>query len=204
MAQRVSKFERKDGDEYMTPEWVWESMFSILPPYGRIWDPCCGEGAMGRVLRRIGGPFVEVVESDLDPRHSPDGKSWDFLDPKVLASYFTPSEGPFMIASNPPYGKRGRLAEAFVRAALTITGIRGGRVAMLLPVDWDSARGRKDLFEEFPGHLTRIVLTDRIRWTNLPQSENDPSTNHAIFCWDWSRRGVDWRWIGNLSKERAA
>lgn len=182
----------------MTPEWVVETLLHVVPMYGKIWEPACGEGAIVRVINRECAGMVQVRASDIDPRYSPKNESWDFLDPEVQSSYFLPEKGPFTLITNPPYGKQGRLAEAFVRAAVEITQINRGRVAMLLPVDWDAAKGRKDLFEDFPGHVTKITLTERIRWTNIPQAKSGPSQNHAWMCWDHSRRGRDMRWLGRI------
>lgn len=199
MSQRASGFTRQASDQYMTPEWVVESLLSVVPIYGKVWEPACGEGAIARVIAEKCKGMVYVMATDIDSHLSPDEQSWDFLDPKVQASYFLPEEGPYIIITNPPYGKQGRLAEQFVRAAVEITQINRGRVAMLLPVDWDAAKTRADLFEDFPGHVTKITLTERIRWTNLPQSKSGPSQNHCWIIWDHSRRGRDVRWIGRLT-----
>lgn len=193
MSQKSSGFIRQPGDQYMTPEWVTESLLHIVPMYGKVWEPASGEGSIARVIRNLCGGMVEVAESDIETGH-------DFLDPKVQASYFLPEQGPFAIVTNPPYGKQGKLAEQFVRIAVEITQINRGRVAMLLPLAWDAEKGRHDLFEDFPGHVTKITLTERIRWTNLPQSKSGPSENHAWFIWDHSRKGRDAHWIGRVSQ----
>ena len=199
MSQKSSGFERKASDQYMTPEWVVETLLHVVPMYGKVWEPACGEGAITRVIVTRCQPLVHVIATDVDPEFSQMSGSWDFLDPKVQASYFLPEQGPFAIVTNPPYGKQGRLAEQFVRIAVEITQINRGRVAMLLPLAWDAAKGRHDLFEDFPGHVTKITLTERIRWTNLPQSKSGPSENHAWFIWDHSRRGRDMHWLGRVS-----
>ena len=199
MSQKSSGFERKASDQYMTPEWVVETLLHVVPMYGKVWEPACGEGAIARVIVNRCQPLVHVIATDVDPEFSQMSGSWDFLDPKVQASYFLPEQGPFAIVTNPPYGKQGRLAEQFVRIAVEITQINRGRVAMLLPLAWDAAKGRHDLFEDFPGHVTKITLTERIRWTNLPQSKSGPSENHAWFIWDHSRRGRDMHWLGRVS-----
>lgn len=200
MGQRKSGFERKKGDEYMTPEWVAETLLHVVPMYGAVWEPACGELGIVSVIEREAR--CETVATDLNARWSRDAGPVDFLTVdmnKIVAAGY-----PVTIVTNPPYGKRGKIAEAFVRRALENTKISRGRVAMLLPVDWDAGKTRQDLFEEFPAHITTIRLTERIRWTNLPQSKNGPSANHAWFVWDWSRRGRDQRWLGQIIKEQAA
>ena len=54
---------------------------------------------------------------------------------------------------------------------------------MLLPHAWDTAKGRVDLWS-YP-FLTKVVLTQRIRWENLEQKAAGPSMNHAWYVWDW-------------------
>ncbi len=196
MSQRSSGFVRQGADEYMTPEWVAESLCAVMPMYGKIWEPACGHGAICKVISATG--FCEVIGTDINPKFGMGGISRDFLDGKVEASAL-PEEGPFAIVTNPPYGQQGRLAEQFVRVAVEITQLNRGRVAMLLPVDWDAAKTRRDLFEDFPGHVTKLTLTERIRWTNLPQSKSGPSQNHAWFIWDHSRKGRDMRWLGRVA-----
>lgn len=202
MGQRVSGFERKVGDEYMTPEWVAETLLSVVPMYGSVWEPACGHRAIVRVIERECESMCKVLATDINPAFDPNGNSIDFLHPGV--GWLVPSRGPFTIVTNPPYGKSGKLAEAFVRMAIEVTQWNRGRVCMLLPVAWDAAKNRQDLFEDFPAHVTKITLTERIRWTNLPQSKSGPSENHAWFVWDWSRKGRDQRWLGRIEQEKAA
>ena len=86
------------------------------------------------------------------------------------------------IATNPPF----KLAEKFVRHALELTK-PDGKVAMLLPHTWDTAKSRIDLFDE--PLKTKYAITRRIRWENLEQKKNGPSSNHAWFVWDWNHEG---------------
>jgi hypothetical protein len=65
----------------------------------------------------------------------------------------------------------------------------GGKVAMLLKVDFDSAGGRRRLFADHPAFAVKYVLTRRIRWANLEQSAAGPTENHAFYIWDWRKRG---------------
>ena len=96
------------------------------------------------------------------------------------------------ICTNPPF----RLAEKFVRHALKMAD----RVAMLLPMNWDAAKTRRDLFEN-PRFRAKYVITKRIRWENLAQKKNGPSTNHAWFVWDKPTDMVPF--IGYLPKQES-
>jgi hypothetical protein len=88
------------------------------------------------------------------------------------------------LATNPPF----RLAYDFVNHALNLTYPECGKVAMLLPHAWDTAKTRRHLLEHYP-FKAKYTLTKRIRWENLEQKKNGPSTNHAWFVWDWNFQG---------------
>lgn len=93
---------------------------------------------------------------------------------------FRQLNGPFSIlATNPPFN----IAESILRHALKTTEPTGGKVAMLLPMTWDAAKSRRDLFDN-PRFKAKYTLTKRIRWENLEQKKNGPSTNHAWYIWD--------------------
>jgi hypothetical protein len=95
---------------------------------------------------------------------------------------FLALEGPFAdICTNPPYN----LAPAFVRHAISYTS----RVAFLLSLQFDSARGRQDVFRANPSFKAKYTLIKRIRWDNLVQSKAGPSENHAWYVWDTEHRG---------------
>jgi hypothetical protein len=95
------------------------------------------------------------------------------------------------IVTNPPFV----LSDAFARRALDLTRPYAGKVALLLPVTWDTARRRLDLFLNHY-FKSKHILTRRIRWENIEQKKNGPSTNHAWYVWDWG--GVETPTIGWL------
>ena len=55
-------YERQEGDFYPTPAWVTECLLSSVTLRGPIWEPCCGDGALAKVLSAAGH---EVVATDL-------------------------------------------------------------------------------------------------------------------------------------------
>jgi hypothetical protein len=101
---------------------------------------------------------------------APVGANYDFLQCKD--GYNTD------IATNPP----------FSLANLALTEAHTGKVAMLLPHAFDTAKGRVDLWGS--PFKAKYTLTKRIRWDNLEQKKNGPSTNHAWFVWDWNFQGT--------------
>jgi hypothetical protein len=165
----VSGYARQDLEKYYTPTWVTEALFSVESFEGAVLEPSCGAGDMLRVIQK----YNPATGNDID---QPDG--YDFLTKDL--------EAPNVI-TNPPYGPDGGLALAFVEKALAVTRGWDGKVAMLLRIDFDSASGRHHIFAGHRAWHRKIVLTRRIRWTNIDQKKAGPSKNHAWFIWDWSK-----------------
>ena len=90
---------------------------------------------------------------------------------------------PPLICSNPPY----KLATEFCRRAIEVTRPVRGAVAFLLPVMFDCAKTRQDLWE--PPFKRKLILTRRIRWLNVEQRPTSPSSNHCWAIWDWAYSG---------------
>ncbi len=108
--------------------------------------------------------------------------AWDCAPADGCFDYLTDTGADLDIATNPPFS----LAPEFCRRAVS----RSRRVAMLLPINFDSAKGRRDLFADNAAFKAKYVLTTRIRWENLPQLKAGPSQNHAWFVWDRAKSGL--------------
>lgn len=147
MAQRHSTYERKPHEEYITPDWVWQTLFELEPWAAGALDPCTNER------------FLE--------------KGIDFLEDHTPRA---------MIATNPPFS----LSNEMVRHAIRVTHPSRGICAFLLPVTWDCAKGRRELFG--PLFKCKYILTRRIQWDNL-EHKATPSSNHAWYVWDWRNDG---------------
>ena len=170
MSQRESGYARKPNDFYETPAWVTNALQPCLVGARMIWDPAAGDGAMVKVMHSW--PSVKVNGTDIRG-------GCDFLGPNIVRDSV-----PFdAIVCNPPYS----MAQAFIEKALQITRKPRGRVAMLLRVDYDSAKTRRHLFGSCPEFSMKLVLTSRIRW--FAGSTGSPSFNHAWFIWDWANLG---------------
>lgn len=104
---------------------------------------------------------------------APRDATFDFLTQEWI-------DPPREIVTNPPYS----LAEAFVRRALALAD----KTAMLLPIAFDAAKGRRDLFESAP-FKAKYTLVKRIRWENIEQKKAGPSQNHAWFVWERGYQG---------------
>lgn len=176
MSQRNSEYARIERDAYETPPWVTRAVMPHLATALRmrrsavVWEPCAGTGKMVRVLAEQ----FRVIATDIalhdGIQHVGDFRGW-----------FAPPDHCDAIITNPPY----RHASAMVDHALRLMCEVDGLVAMLLPVDWDSARGRSRLFADHPAWALKVVLTDRIVWVPKPDGSEAPSESHAWFVWDF-------------------
>src|SRR3954449_2785462 len=123
---------------YPTPAWVTEALLETLRrwririPKGRIWEPCCGDGAMARVLEDHG---YSVVATDLVDRGYGEGGR-DFLMESRLP------DGVTAIVTNPPYGK---LLSRIVDHALGLIQPVGGMLAMLVNIQFSTSKTNSKL-----------------------------------------------------------
>jgi hypothetical protein len=173
MAERNSEYERITGDDYATPAWVTRALLDTETFPSPIWECAPGEGYMVRELQQLIHPSVGAVVATSD----------NFLsaDVPVVATKTVRS-----IITNPPYV----LADQFCRRAISMMMPRHGKVAMLLPMSFDCAKGRRDLFADCAQFKCKLTLTRRIRWANIEQKKAGPSMNHAWFVWSWDHRGL--------------
>lgn len=186
MSQKASGYERISGDRYYTPAWCIDALLQVESFVGIVYDPCAGAGNIIDALRAAD---IDALGFDIEPDGPEVGGPIDF----------TTHDAPMPNAiTNPPYGKQGRLAVTFIEKALALTWGSRGKVAMLLRVDFDSANGRRPIFEDHPAFSAKYTLTRRIRWTNLPQTAAGPTENHAWFVWNWARRPGEARYYGYL------
>ena len=79
--------------------------------------------------------------------------------------------------TNPP----NNLAKVFIDRALEIIGETEGKVALLLRNEYDSASGRRYLFNQ-PPFARKLVLTRRPRW--IEGTTTSPRHNFSWFVWD--------------------
>ena len=111
--------------------------------------------------------------------------AWDCCPRDADFNFLELNDCPAELATNPPYS----IAPKIIRHALMLTHNLRGKVAMLLPMAFDCAKGRVDIFRDHPVFKRKLVITKRIRWENLEQSKSGPSMNHAWYVWDWQHDG---------------
>jgi hypothetical protein len=166
-------YERADKDFYPTPRWPTEALVGRIPVAGRrVWEPAVGRGDMAKVLEAAG---AEVYATDIEDRgYAKLDLVHDFLAPPPAGLQFD------AIITNPPFGPRAALATKFIEIGLERIG-DSGLVAMLLPIDFDSAKSRQHLFGGCPEFAAKIVLTRRIVW--FESDHASPKENHAWYVW---------------------
>lgn len=160
-------YERRPKDSYYTPEWCTEVLLQNVSFRNLIWEPACGEGHITKVLEK----HFETIGYSIQATDIKMGD--DFL--KIEDDW----QGD--IITNPPYN----LAHAFVVHSINVTKKHGGKVAMLLRNEWDSAKTRNCLFTEAPFY-GKVVLTKRPVWIEGPLKAS-PRHNYSWFIWDWSK-----------------
>lgn len=181
-AIHYSGYDRKKRDFYATPDWVTQALLRHVHFRGPVWEPCCGDGAMSRILATHGH---EVVSTDIADR--------GFGTPGVdfLACHEVPA-GCRCIVTNPPYGDTGshkgqsRSPKAmldFLRHALALTASVQGQLALLVRLQWIAGRGAADTMSAAP-FASVVVLRHRIRWFDMGERTNAAQHHHAWVVFD--------------------
>lgn len=178
----LSGYERESRDFYATPPAVTEALLRHITLRGRVWEPCCGDGAMSRVLEARG---YDVLSTDLVDRGF-GTTGVDFLKTSVVPG------GCASIVTNPPYGNttsdreqsRSPLAMLnFVKHALALTDSVQGQLALLVRLQWIAGKRVADVLSAAPFSAV-IVLTKRIQWYNFGTHTNQSQHHHAWVVFD--------------------
>lgn len=169
--QPSSGYARRERDFYETPTWVTDLLVPHIPwCVSTVWEPCCGGGAIVEALR---GRGYDVYGSDVAPVGN--FPAADCLKAREMSSHAA--------VTNPPYAWR--TCPKIARHLVELARHKGAFVALLLPVGWDSAPGRRDLFADCQAFDKELVITKRIIWVDKPGAA--PRGHHSWFIWDWGR-----------------
>jgi hypothetical protein len=178
-----SGYDRRDHDFYATPDWVTEALLRHVQFRGRVWEPCCGTGAITSVLQRHG---YDVTSTDIAD-HGFGTPGVDFLSCQAVA------EGCQAIVTNPPYGANtsshvssGKSATAmlrFVDHAMRLTGSMQGQLALLVRFQWVVGQRAAALMSAGP-FAAVIGLTHRIQWFDRGAATNISQHHHAWVVFD--------------------
>jgi hypothetical protein len=180
MGKHERSYKRVERDLYPTPAWVIAALAEYVELHGTTaWEFACGDGRMTEALRAAG--CTHVYASDIVDRGNGQDEVLDFLSAQI------PKLVDFnLLVTNPPFGKGGRLATAFIEAGLRRLPI-GGTLALLLPCDFDSGKTRSQFFGNCSDFVGKIVLRRRIKWFEHPgKATVTPKENSAWFLWSHS------------------
>lgn len=157
---------RAELDFYQTPRIAVEKLLEKESFQHKILEPCCGQGAISKVLTEKG---YDVESSDLADRGF--GSVKDFFDITCTNRD---------IITNPPYN----LALEFVQHALDIANA-STKIAMLLRIQFLESKKRRALFDT--NQLKNVyVFSERI-------SCDEKNTNAICFCWYVWQKGFNGR-----------
>jgi hypothetical protein len=181
-AIHISGHERSGRDFYATPSRVTEALLRHVRFRGPIWEPCCGDGAMSKVLSAHGH---EVVSSDIVDR----GFGTAGVD--FLACQQVPGNCR-SIVTNPPYGDTGsHIGQAkspaamlgFLQHAMRLTETVQGQLALLVRLQWIAGKRAAEMMSAGPFSAV-IVLTKRIQWFDMGEQTNTAQHHHAWVVFD--------------------
>jgi hypothetical protein len=192
MGKHGTEYRRVEPDHYPTLDpWVVDALAENVELRNKTaWECACGAGHMSASLARHGcSVFLSDIVARLDLGIPPD-QLIDFL------SAQEPNGDPWgvlpydLIATNPPFGDDGRLAEAFIAAGLRRLNTRCTTLALLFPKDFDSAQCRRPYFADEPRHAMTIALTRRPKWFERADGKRPaPRENSVWHVWRHSDRG---------------
>jgi hypothetical protein len=175
-------YARVARDEYPTPPWVIGALAEHIDLHGlTVWEMACGSaGQMAKALKSAG--CERVYSTDIVNGYADQDGVLDFLSEQV------PDLPHFDAAiTNPPYGPRGKTAEAFIaRGCELLVGGYIDFLALLLPHNFDSAKIRAPLFGKCPFFAGKITLLRRPKWFEHPDIKHGPKENIDWFLWSRS------------------
>jgi len=168
--------DRQKDDFYATPPTATEALLLAEHFVGEVYEPCCGQGHISKVLMQQG---YQVESTDLVDR--------GFGTPKI--DFLMETKQRDNIITNPPYGK---LAVQFARHA---NQIAKKKVALLLKLQFLEGVERHKFFQKTPPARVH-VFAKRQSLMKDGQSYSGGMMALAWYVWDkeWDGETVV-RWI---------
>ena len=121
---------REKNDFYATPEESTEKLLNVVTFRGNIYEPCCGQGHISKVLIKHG---YKVFSSDLVDR--------GYGTPRV--DFLMETQKHDNIVTNPPF----KNALEFAERALELSRYK---VALLLKLSFLEGVARRNFFKSYP------------------------------------------------------
>ncbi len=163
-------------DFYPTPAWGTKALLYEVSFEGHILEPCCGDGAMSKVL---GDHGYVVYSSDIVDRGGP-GIVQDFFEINVAYDN---------IVTNPPFN----IAEDILEHALYLTK---HKVCLLLRTAFLESKRRWEKF--YKSNPPSLVLVFSERLSMYPKGypvKGGGTTSYAWFVWDKSGTDTIIKWV---------
>lgn len=182
---RVHAISDRKDDLYETPEVAVRALLKVECIPFTVWEPCCGPGAIVRVLRDSGRG---VIATDLVDYGCQDSKAnIDFLMERSAPG------GVPAVVTNPPF----KLAEEFVEHAISLVPevYMLMRVAFLEGLRWEG-KGFRHHLARVHVFAPRLPMMHRHGWAGPVNSNSGMAFAWFSFQRDWARKGgrptVDW------------
>lgn len=173
---RMAAYSERGLDFYPTPPIAVHALMRAVRLPQVLWEPCCGDGAIVKVLRQAGHT---VIAQDLVDYGCPDSQSGiDFL------MELKAPPGCDTILTNPPFMH----AEEFITKGLELVL----RVIVLCRMAFIEAQSRRHLFEggQFAGYypfINRLPMMHRANWEGNKKEAS--SMGFAWYAFDRDNRG---------------
>jgi hypothetical protein len=176
-------------DHYKTPLPLARAAIGALESavHTSVLDPGAGSGVWGEAVRERYSD-ARVVGVELDERFAPH-ESYDEWHQANFLSW----DGPLfsLVVGNPPY----KVAEAFVRKALSHL-LDGGECVLLLKTEFQNSDGRaKGLWAEFPPYSVRPLA-------QRPSFNGTSKTQAQEYCLYYWRRPASDEWAATYTRWR--
>jgi len=156
--------DRQKDDFYATPPEATEKLLKAEKFNGKIYEPCCGQGHISKVLLKHG---YDVESTDLVDRGFGESNIDFLMELKQREN----------IVTNPPYG---RLLMQFVRQCQYLSN---NKIALLLKLTFLEGQERKEFFKEYPPVRVH-VFSKRLSLMKNGESYDGGMMALAWFIWE--------------------
>lgn len=166
--KKTARLPRIEHDYYPSPHWFLSDLLRYIRIFGRIGEPCCGDGAIANLL-----PYWYATDSvwtnDIDTKHSANY----YLDATLSESWQQfPSTD--WIVTNPPFNQARSILENAYRHAKV-------GVVMFLRLSFiEPCNNRVEFLSQYPP--TTILIQPRYAFR--PETTKTDRATMAAFIWD--------------------
>ena len=158
--------ERVENDYYATPPGSTLALLEKEDFFGRILEPCCGEGHISEVLKNDG---YEVISNDLVDRGYGEFNEDFLISEDLLAEN---------VITNPPF----KYAKEFIEKSLSITT---GKVAMFCKIQLLEGVARRELFENTPLRTVYVFTKRQNPLRNGSPTDENGKKWASTMCFAW-------------------